>query len=653
MQSEKEQYYIHRILEVLLEKEIVTNSVLSEITGLAERSVRMKLSVVEGFLKEKKLGSIERKPRIGIWLQADEQQRKKIRQYITPSEAQDFIPGNEERQDEILRLIFQMKKNRPMTIANLADKLYLSIPTTKNCFNQVVDWFAERKVTVKTVRNKGICLECEEADYRKACRQYIMKKHAEELEQAMEGFFPGLDTLALRKILLKIEARWRLEFSDYSLREIWLYLCVAVYRIRNGYVMTEVSDEKVYEVSKHKEYEFSLAIFEVIAEQMKMELPISEVVNLAEVILCANVISDGQGEESLDIFQYDSKLKEFVKEIIVCMSVILGEDLTDDSILYKGLLQHIRPAIFRMRYGYENPDEMLSYVKKEYKKVYRAAWATSPLFEEYFDVKVTDAELIYVTLYVQVALERRARPFTAALVTPDGNGYAQLLCMRIKKAVPRITEIKMVRRQDFKQEDLHCYNVVFTTSDYPEEGRNVVRVPKVLTDEAEMLLKRKVRKIAEVVAKKEERLDISCYSLLNPEMMIMQSDLTDKEEILKVMTGKLEEAGYVTKNYYKTVLEREKMTTTAIGNGVAIPHGYAAGVNQSKVCICTLKNPIRWNDEMVDVIFLLAVKMKTQQELKDIQLFYKYFIKLTDTDEKVNILRKIGTGTEMYKYLIS
>jgi len=140
--------------------------------------------------------------------------------------------------------------------------------------------------------------------------------------------------------------------------------------------------------------------------------------------------------------------------------------------------------------------------------------------------------------------------------------------------------------------------------------------------------------------------------MLKPELMITNLETGTKEEIIRLLADKLEENGYVSEGYYDSVMEREKATTTAIGNGVSIPHGYSQFVNDSKVCICTLKNPIAWNGELADVIFLLALKMKTVQELKDIQQFYKYFVRLTDTDEKVDILSSISSGGEMYKYLI-
>ncbi len=200
---------------------------------------------------------------------------------------------------------------------------------------------------------------------------------------------------------------------------------------------------------------------------------------------------------------------------------------------------------------------------------------------------------------------------------------------------------------DCKQND-----IVFSTEALPFTNPNIIQINPAMTDEAIVGLKRNVRRVVEQIAITEEHLSVSCYAMLKPELMIINAEVGEREDVIRVLTNKLEENGYIASGYYESVMEREKATTTAIGNGVAIPHGNSQFVNDSKICICTLKNPISWHGEMVDVIFLLAVKMKTAREVKDIQQFYKYFIQLTETDEKVDILRSLTSGGEMYKYLI-
>lgn len=655
MKTEKEQYYSNKILRILLENDIVTNAYIADKVGLVEKSVRSKLNILNEFLEQNNLGLIEKKQKVGIWLNASAEQKRKIQIFISQNESNLKAQDIQKRKNEMIRLIFMMKPNQPLTIANIADKMYISTPTALGVFKDVTLWFKENGIKIRTVRNKGICIEAAESVYRKVLKHYILQNcEGKNLQSDLEKYFPGLDVVRARELLLRTEEQWRLAFSDYSFREIWICLCIAIYRMTGRNPQSGLTEEEEKEIMNHNEYSFAQTLCEKLSYEFQMEVKHREVVALAEAILCANFVGGNISNDNneMSVFDYDIQFRKFITEIIETMSVILDEDLTEDSILFTGLLSHIRPTIFRLRYGYRKSEAMLSYVKNEYKNVYRAAWSTCPLFEEYFEVQASEDELIYITLYVQVALERRKRPIHSVLVTQSGVGHSQLLSLKIKKEFPRIKEIEISRVQDFTELDCKQIDIIFSTETLPFEHQNIIQINPAMTDEAIVALKREVKRVVEHIAKNEEHLGVSCYTMLKPELLLCNVEIRTKDEIIRVLVDKLEESGYVSEGYYESVMEREKATTTAIGNGVAIPHGYSQFVNDSKVCVCTLKNPISWNGEMVDVIFLLAVKMKTAQQVKDIQQFYKYFIRLTDTDEKVDVLRSITSGGEMYKYLI-
>lgn len=59
-----------------------------------------------------------------------------------------------------------------------------------------------------------------------------------------------------------------------------------------------------------------------------------------------------------------------------------------------------------------------------------------------------------------------------------------------------------------------------------------------------------------------------------------------------------------------------------------------------------------WDDEPVEVVFLLGFKLITKDEINRIQLFYKEYVSLIDTDEKILMLKSMETNIEVYKYLI-
>lgn len=52
-----------------------------------------------------------------------------------------------------------------------------------------------------------------------------------------------------------------------------------------------------------------------------------------------------------------------------------------------------------------------------------------------------------------------------------------------------------------------------------------------------------------------------------------------------------------------------------------------------------LEEPVIWDDEQIQIVFLLGFKMNTRDEIHRIQLFYKEYVSLIDTEEKIKMLR--------------
>lgn len=105
--------------------------------------------------------------------------------------------------------------------------------------------------------------------------------------------------------------------------------------------------------------------------------------------------------------------------------------------------------------------------------------------------------------------------------------------------------------------------------------------------------------------------------LIDPSLIMLNVEATEKEEVITLMAKKLISEGYVKSSYLNAILQREKEYPTGLptnGVGVAIPHTDIEHVIKPGIAVATLKNPVRFNvmgnpDEEVDVklIFMLAI----------------------------------------------
>ncbi|WDC85588.1 PTS sugar transporter subunit IIA [Caloramator sp. mosi_1] len=97
---------------------------------------------------------------------------------------------------------------------------------------------------------------------------------------------------------------------------------------------------------------------------------------------------------------------------------------------------------------------------------------------------------------------------------------------------------------------------------------------------------------------------------MDENLIFLNYSFKEQNEILKFLSSELIKRGYVDKEYYTNLVEREKMTYTSIGNGIAIPHANPELVKRTKLSLLTLKEPILWGNEYVDVVFMISISKK-------------------------------------------
>jgi PTS system nitrogen regulatory IIA component len=78
-----------------------------------------------------------------------------------------------------------------------------------------------------------------------------------------------------------------------------------------------------------------------------------------------------------------------------------------------------------------------------------------------------------------------------------------------------------------------------------------------------------------------------------------------------------EELGLHSQAIYRALLDREKLGSTAIGEGVAIPHCRAAQCKEPAGCLVILQEPLDYGSpdgSKVDIVFVLLVPEEATEE---------------------------------------
>ena len=98
--------------------------------------------------------------------------------------------------------------------------------------------------------------------------------------------------------------------------------------------------------------------------------------------------------------------------------------------------------------------------------------------------------------------------------------------------------------------------------------------------------------------------------MLSADAVIVNFESTSKKHILNKLCELAEKKIKVnSRNLLETLTKREKLGSTAVGNGIAIPHANVPNIDKPYVFVATLLNGLDFNatdDQPVDIIFLLV-----------------------------------------------
>lgn len=106
--------------------------------------------------------------------------------------------------------------------------------------------------------------------------------------------------------------------------------------------------------------------------------------------------------------------------------------------------------------------------------------------------------------------------------------------------------------------------------------------------------------------------------ILRLENILLKQTLKDKTQAITMAGELLVKGGYVDEHYIAEMLKREELSTTYIGNDIAIPHGTNEAkedVKASGISVIQVPEGVDFNGEKARVIFGIAGKDNTHLEI--------------------------------------
>lgn len=601
------------LIDLLKCNDYESSAVFSKKYGVSTKTILSDLVVLDDEIMSKNM-TIVRKPRKGIKVDANKKDKELYLNYLL-YQSNGYKLDFKDRQAYYIKTLFL--KSRKITILDLSLELYLSEASVRRDLEKLAKLLQNFSISLKHVAGDIYAIG-DEVNIRRFLRNYIIENSDLTKE---EIFF-------IRKEFDKVDALIDTCLSEYAYTipgQFKKYLTVELLVCQNRFLLGyPVTQEKKEECGDVRQYEVYLLALNLLSQVL--DLPVEMLVDLEVRQIARTILSIGyQQYESIDASFHDVTL-----QLIDKVADLAGVNLQRDRNLVRMVENHIRPMIYRLKNGIYIKNQTTEEIKRQYSVIYNIVWMASQVIVEKFDVEFTDSEIAFLSIYFEIAIEKIQKKLLIYVVCPHGLATSELIVNSLKKIVSDYDVIERIEMSDLKNEVIKKSDILISSVilDLPDEDYILVspvltnnEIKKIQTVYFELtngskhipLVTGSSSTIAGIL---QELIDTSVF---------LQVDCKNKDEVIAYLVSKSKRDNQNDYKFEKSIHKREKMGSTSIYTGIALPHADPNYVNHSEIIFMTLKRPIIWGENLVKVIMLIALKPNKEEQLKDalIQVYSK------------------------------
>lgn len=523
---------------------------------------------------------------------------------------------NEEKLKSFIKDLNRMDNKPKVTVENISAYIalkesYITIEEIVEEFNSskslinkfkldVDNYLKEYNLTVERKAHYGVKIN-EYLEQRKDLIVNLYLKENEVIRKYIDKSI-GQEFTYIKKALID-EIKKENLIIDYSeLKEILAWLKITIY-INLKYKKLLIKD---------KQNNLELAMKE------KYNVGFSEE-DKKELYKLINMKTKKEKEDFEDLKQLPSDICEFLQELDEKNNTSFNKD--ED---FKRLLTlHINSLINRLKFkvAYTNP--IVDELSIKYASIFNMAISFGEMLERKYGIKPTRDEIGFITTHFAVHMEKefinKLKKYNKiAIVCSSGGGSAYLTKLKLSSLF-NISKIETFSIVQLKELEEYNPDIIFATIEITSNLQVPLIYIKELLDDYDILkIKQLVSldKIDKVFISKTK--DYYIKRFFSPSYFIISENEKDYIKTIESMAKKIEEDGVGGKNYTDLVLRRESFSSTVYLNGVAIPHPIEMIGNKDIVFINILKNPIKFNNKKINVIFMVSLQKENLELHKEI-----------------------------------
>lgn len=587
----------------------------------------------------------------------------------------------------VVFMLHKLAIENKINLTHFVTEFEVSRTTAKNYLNQVKEQLEHYHL--KLDHSGGIILLGKEEDKRQLILNLLLdltKRNRIELElisPLLESYLSNETILILQSIIRQLLTDLDYTLSDHSHQILLSYLAIACARTIQGFPLLEVANRKFLRESI--EYQTAEPLFRTLEEELSFTFPQEESLEVINKVMGLHY-SKNKESEQLNWFEYDL----FISKLIRRFSKEYGVNLVADFQLYENLLNHIKPAMYRVAHNIRLHQFDHAYILEQSQKEYEI---TSEILRQlhFFpddDTSHYQDEIALICVYFKQAVEKlqTEEMQNVLLVSRYGYGSSSMLIDKIKKLF-HVGEIKWIPTQELPHIDLSQFHLLITTD--PLDSTFLPSTPLPIVEITPFFQQKDRHSLANFLSLREiEKLNLSqvleiidrhcttenkvalitdlmehgdsvftndtanqnsILQFMSEETILLDFEATTVSQVLEKAGNLLEENGYILSTYRSDLIESFENygVYMMIDDDVAIPHTRNRNnVMKTGFSFIRLKEPILFDNHPLSMFFTFCT-VNNKEHLEALILIAE----IIKDDRLKHSIQKLPTAEDILAFL--
>lgn len=631
---------------VLLQNILKGESSLKELAKngeINERTIRYEIEKINEYLLSKGCMVKISKGRVEVL------EKEKIEKILEENYDIKHFSAKEREKYIYLHILLERGVNQQ----KMCEELDISRNTSKIYLKNLEERLKKYHLKLENSYKKGVILKGEEENIRHALLNFFWNlKNVENslFRKKMNRFLVENDE-GIDSFLNYCQKKMEKIVSDEAYEIIKIYLKIMLLMIKKGQTIEKIKNEHFLETTN--EYQSIKKGVAILEASYDMEILNKEILKITELFL-------GSHTYNFSYSYYDTwiEMEILIKKMIFNFNKRIDVNILNDKVLIEGLLNHLKPTLYRIQNGIELENTVYLEVKESYPILFQITTDIVRELENFIGKKFTYEEIAFITIHFKAAIDRNTvasrEKKRVLLVCGLGYGTSKLLSQNLKEIysvevvdiIPKHYLKKRVKEKDF---DLIITTVELNSLD----DKRVIRVNPILSSENiekldSMGLKKRSKKILlsellKIISKNgkienesgliEELKELiggnliddisskklTIFDTLKKNRISLGEYAKDWEEAVRIAGNLLLKTGCIEEKYIDDMVNCIKTygSYMIMGNNIAFPHAQSEGVvKETGFSLITLKKSVTFPGD-IKVKTIIAFSSRDNKEHMD------------------------------------